>query len=213
MKIARLNHAGGNFQVQCLSVQKSPGMRNPPSPERLPVMSLSCLESSSSTRRDASFTAASTKSCSISWSLPAKTSGSIFTSVSCFCPFIFTLTIPPPAVASTRISPRRCSRFSCICHNCAIICCRALTSISILAPPLHIRNRSAESLQHRAHDGIFLESRAQLRSSRRGAPAGIQFNTHAQRLAHHLAEHGAQFLHRVSRLQHLRQRAALRREI
>src|SRR5579864_1009001 len=188
-------------------------MRIPPSPERLPATSLTCFESSSSTRREASFTAARIKSCSISWSLLAKTSGSIFTSVSCFWPFIFTATIPPPAVASTRISPRLCSRFSCICHNCAIICCRALTSISVLVPPSDFRYLSAEALQHRSHDRVFLELRAQFRCPRRCVPAGIQSNTDTQRLAHHLAEHGAQFLHRVSRLQHFRQRPALRRKI
>ena len=40
-------------------------------------------------------------SCSISWSLLLKMSGSMRTSVSCFWPFIFTVTMPPPAEAST----------------------------------------------------------------------------------------------------------------
>src|SRR5215469_1513979 len=188
-------------------------MRNPATPGMFPVKSLICFASSSSTRREASFTAARIKSCSISWSLPAKVSCSILISVSCFCPFILTVTIPPPALASTRISPRLCSRFSCICHNCDIICCSALTSISVLASPFHFGNRSAESLQHRSNDGILFHSRSQFRCSRQCAPVGIQFNTNAQRLAHHGTQHGAQLLHRVSRLQHFSKCAALRWKI
>ena len=62
-----------------------------------------------------------TMSCSISTS-PA-TSGSIFTAVTFFLPSIFTVTMPPPADASTRISAiSSCSCF-CICSACFIMAC------------------------------------------------------------------------------------------
>ena len=38
---------------------------------------------------------------------------------------------------------------------------------------------------------------------------GLKFNTDAQRLTYHLVQHCAQSLHRIARLQHFRERAAL----
>src|SRR5580692_395778 len=107
-------------------------------------------------------------------------------SVSCFCPFILTLTMPPPAEASTStVSTCFCSP-SCICRNCVRICCSAFTSMVYSSPPFHVGNMAAESFQHRAHDRILLELGAQFpRAVGRTSPHrnGLQFNTHAHRLA------------------------------
>ena len=67
-----------------------------------PASRSSCFCVSSSTFLVASLQAASTRSCSISTS-PA-TSGSILTPVTFLWPSILTVTMPPPAEASTRIS-------------------------------------------------------------------------------------------------------------
>src|ERR1700730_15080611 len=50
----------------------------------------------------------------------------------CFCPFIFTLTIPPPAEASTFTELTCRCRSSCNCRNFESICWSALTSISFI---------------------------------------------------------------------------------
>src|SRR3954453_6584456 len=85
----------------------------PPSPD--------CM--ASSTLRPASFTAAVIMSCSISTSPDCTTSGSIFTPSTCFWPFMRTLTLPPPAEASTTVSDIFC--WSSRCMSCAfdIISC------------------------------------------------------------------------------------------
>src|ERR1039457_2715084 len=69
----------------------------------------------------ASLQAATIMSCSISTS-PA-TSGSILTASRFFCPSILTVTMPPPAEASTLIKAISCASFSCICCAWRIICC------------------------------------------------------------------------------------------
>src|ERR1035438_2522930 len=69
----------------------------------------------------ASLQAATIMSCSISTS-PA-TSGSILTASRFFCPSILTVTMPPPAEASTLIRAISCASFSCICCAWRIICC------------------------------------------------------------------------------------------
>src|ERR1700730_8706946 len=89
-----------------------------PRPPSMPPI-FSCV--ASSTFFDASLKAASTMSCSISTS-PA-TSGSIFTAVTIFLPSIPTVTMPPPAVASTRISAISSCIFFCICSACFIMAC------------------------------------------------------------------------------------------
>src|ERR1035438_7438895 len=86
-------------------------------PSRPPIFS--CV--ASSTFFDASLKAASIMSCSISTS-PA-TSASIFTFVTIFLPSIPTVTMPPPAVASTRISAISSCIFFCICSACFIMAC------------------------------------------------------------------------------------------
>src|SRR5208282_1384694 len=91
------------------SSQVKPGMFSPPA--RLPIW----LDICSSTLREASLTATRIRSCNISRSCEANTSGSMCTSWSCFWPFILTETIPPPAVASTTNSS------SCFC-NCSWNC-------------------------------------------------------------------------------------------
>src|SRR5271157_4442185 len=76
---------------------------------------------SPSTFLTASLQAATTMSCNISTS-PA-TSGSILTLSRFFWPSICTVTMPPPAEASTRIWATSCWSFSCTCCAWRIICC------------------------------------------------------------------------------------------
>src|ERR1700689_5961646 len=80
-----------------------------------------------------------------------------------------------------------------------------------LAWALDVGNLAAELFKHGPNDRILFKSGAQFRTapSPRCCPAGIQFNTDAQRLAHHLIQNCAQTFHRVARLQHFRERAAL----
>src|ERR1700739_2233008 len=68
-----------------------PGIFNPPSIDPIDDCS------SSSTFRTAAFPAAVTRSCNISISPDFTISGSIVTVSTCFWPFIFTVTDPPPA--------------------------------------------------------------------------------------------------------------------
>src|ERR1017187_5364601 len=93
-----------------------PGGRPMP-PSIPPILALD----SSSTFFTASLHAATIMSCSISRS-PA-TSGSILTASRFFCPSILTVTMPPPAEASTLIRAISCASFSCICCAWRIICC------------------------------------------------------------------------------------------
>src|SRR5512143_1796069 len=76
---------------------------------------------SSSTFLCASLNAAIIRSCSISTS-PA-TSGSILTLVTFFWPSMPTVTMPPPAEASTRISATSSCIFCCIFWACCIMAC------------------------------------------------------------------------------------------
>src|ERR1035437_683743 len=76
---------------------------------------------SPSTFLTASLQAATTISCSISTS-PA-TSGSILILSRFFWPSICTVTMPPPAEASTLIWATSCWSFSCTCCAWRIICC------------------------------------------------------------------------------------------
>src|SRR5664279_500156 len=113
----------------------------------------------SSTLRTASLTAAITRSCSISMSPDFTTSGSITTPKTCFCPFILTVTLPPPDEASTVI----CCIFSCSFSACS----RACASISCkLNPPMNAptfagRNRAVRlvaflMIDHRTNFGAKL---------------------------------------------------------
>src|SRR6266704_1375735 len=116
------------------------------------------LASSSSTRRDTSFTAARIKSCSISWSLLAKTSGSMRMSTICFWPFIFTVTMPPPAEASTATEFTCRCRSSCTCRSRESICWIALTSIRIPLGAASLRRSFLQS--EAAPRGILMEVNA-----------------------------------------------------
>src|SRR5262245_41986900 len=76
----------------------------------------------SSAFRCASCSAATIKSCSISTSSFDTTSGSIFSDCTCLAPLTTTVTMPPPALPSTRSSAICFCRRSCICCACFIIC-------------------------------------------------------------------------------------------
>src|SRR5258707_9295343 len=168
------------------------------------------LASSSSTRRDASFTAARIKSCSISWSLLAKTSGSIFTSTICFWPFILTLTMPPPAEASTVTEFTCLCRSSCSCRNRESICCRAPTSIPspsyctslLFLSRSHFGDFTTESLHHRPYQWVAFELRAQFlgaggaRCSR--CADGTKSTTDSHAAAQHVARNGTDLFQRFS---------------
>jgi len=73
---------------------------------------------SSSTLRPASLTAASTRSCSISISPDLTTSGSMVMASNCFCPFMRTRTLPPPAEASITVA----CIFFCSDSYCSFAC-------------------------------------------------------------------------------------------
>src|SRR5262249_17267171 len=147
---------------------------------RPPSIPLIFLLVSSSTFFTASLQAATTMSCSISTS-PA-TSGSIFTDSTFLWPSILTDTIPPPADASTRISPTSCCLRSCICCACFIIACMLPGSFTSLL--LQIADRSdlpakqfLELLDFRVGErsrrGLILGSDREFGgNSRRGALAG-----------------------------------------
>src|SRR6266542_2734481 len=76
---------------------------------------------SSSAFRCASLIAATIRSCNISTSSFDTTSGSIFSDSNCLVPLIVTVTMPPPAVASTRNSAICFCICSCICLACCIM--------------------------------------------------------------------------------------------
>jgi len=75
----------------------------------------------------------------------------------CFWPFIFTVTIPPPADASTVTEFTCLCRSSCSCRIAKSICWRALTSIRIPLGSVLLRNLSSEALQHRPDHRIALK--------------------------------------------------------
>src|SRR5258705_10699 len=96
---------------QCAGEVQSPGRPNLLSIPLIPDFIVS------STLRPASFTAAATRSCSISRSSALTTSGSIFTPKIRLAPSILTTTLPPPAEPSTTVA--------CIFFCMASYCCRA----------------------------------------------------------------------------------------
>src|SRR6266702_1005071 len=87
--------------------------------------------------------------------------------------------------------------------------------LTVTLPPLNFRNPAPESLEHRPDDGVLLKPGAQFRSAGVGARRcahplrRLQSNTDTQGLAYHFAGDGAQFLHRVTRLQQIGERAAV----
>src|SRR5215204_569559 len=105
------------------SFYMSPGGSMPPS---LDFMASSIL-------RPASLTAATMRSCSISTSPSLTASGSILMDSTSLVPRIWTVTTPPPAVASTTISSISFCIFSCICCACFIICCRFMPPGNFIA--------------------------------------------------------------------------------
>ena len=86
-----------------------------------PIIPPMRCDASSSARRWASLTAATMRSCSISTSSGDTTSGSMRRLRISLTPFMTTVTMPPPAVASTVASLSCFCRFSCICCACCII--------------------------------------------------------------------------------------------
>src|SRR5262249_17972699 len=109
----------------------------------------------SSTFRMPSFTAATIKSWSISLSPPEKTSGSIWIESSCFCPFIFTETMPPPAVASTTVASICFCNCSCICCACLINCCGFIKLLPFRG--LDLGQISSEHFQEPLYERFFLD--------------------------------------------------------
>src|SRR5262245_37146385 len=85
-------------------------------------------EIASSAFRCASLRAATIRSCSISTSSLETTSGSIFSDCTCLAPLTTTVTMPPPALPSTRSSAICFCRRSCICCACFIICWMFITA-------------------------------------------------------------------------------------
>ena len=114
--------------------QKRPGIFMPP--VRPPIFSWTA----SSTLRAASFTAAVTRSWSISTSSLLTTSGSIFRLLTFFWPSITTRTMPPPEVAS--ISSAAISRWtrSCACWSCFMSCLGLPNGFT--GPPLRAWSRA-----------------------------------------------------------------------
>src|SRR6266545_7287729 len=95
--------------------QNSPGIFIPP------VIAPRFFDISSSTLREASLTAATTRSCSISTSFGSTTSFSMATARSSLEPFMVALTMPPPAEPSTRSAAIWACICACICCTCCII--------------------------------------------------------------------------------------------
>src|SRR5207302_6061900 len=107
-----------------------PGIFSPP------IMPPIFCDISSSALRCASLIAATIRSCSISTSSFDTTSASIFSDSICLAPLTTTVTIPPPALPSTRSSVICFCRCSCICCACFIICWMFI--ISALSCQLHL---------------------------------------------------------------------------
>src|SRR5450759_2716712 len=116
-----------------------------------PIMPPICCDIASSTLRCASLMAATIRSCNIWTSSFETTSGSSARESTCLLPLITTVTMPPPAVASTRSSAICFCRRSCICCACFIIC-----SMFIVDPlqSLHILDLERYQLEQRLHPGI-----------------------------------------------------------
>src|SRR5687767_8980750 len=112
---------------------------------------------SPSTLRVASLTAATMRSWSMATSSLLTTSGSMVTERSAFRPSISTLTMPPPAVASTEMAAISCCRRSCICWNCFISLRGSPNGFT--PPPLwlgfaHVHDARAEQVQRLLHRGL-----------------------------------------------------------
>lgn len=102
-----------------------------------------CLLASSLTPRTASLTAAMIMSCSISTSSGSSASGSMVRLTSSISPLTVTLTMPPPAEASTVWDLRfSCAAASCSCilRACFIICCMFIPA---MMAPLRAAARQA----------------------------------------------------------------------
>ena len=102
-----------------------------------------CLLASSLTPRTASLTAAMIMSCSISTSSGSRASGSMVRLTSSISPLTVTLTMPPPAEASTVWDLRfSCAAASCSCilRACFIICCMFIPA---MMAPLRAAARQA----------------------------------------------------------------------
>src|SRR5664279_4305991 len=154
----------------------------------------------SSTLRTASLTAAITRSCSISMSPDFTTSGSITTPKTCFCPFILTVTLPPPDEASTVICCIFSCSFSACCRACASMSCKLNPSMKSptfagcnravrLAPFLmidHGTNFGAKLFLHALHDGIGHGATARARAIRGASRRRCCLGRELRPSAHHL---------------------------
>src|SRR5262245_48825823 len=74
---------------------------------------------------------------------------------SCFWPFIFTATMPPPAVASTTVASICFCSFSCICWACFISCCRFIKLLPFRG--LNLGQISAEHFQKTLHERLVFD--------------------------------------------------------
>src|ERR1017187_4822120 len=158
-------------------------------PSMPPIFAWDC----SSTFLKASLQAATIMSWSISTS-PA-TSGSILTDSRFLCPSILTVTMPPPAVASTLIWASSCASFSCICCAWRIICCMLPGSFTLrLLEVTNFADFAAENfletLHFRVGQGaaggvIFARGRREFEGGGRRTRPGDRY-LHAQRPAEDL---------------------------
>src|SRR5262245_17227759 len=99
-----------------------PAHQNRPGIFMPPIIPCICLAIASSALRCASWSAATIRSCLIQTSSFETASGSIFSDWTALEPLITTVTMPPPAVASMRMSSICFCMRSCICCACFIIC-------------------------------------------------------------------------------------------
>src|SRR5215471_12880320 len=129
----------------------------------------------------ASLHAATIMSCSISTS-PA-TSGSIFTASRFFWPSMLTFTMPPPAVASTRMVAISCCIFSWACCAWRMICCMFPGSFTCLL--LQVANFAHFAAEHVAEVLDF--------GIREGAAAGFVLLLRSRRGHHRLLGRGSGF--------------------
>src|SRR5258708_21561313 len=107
-----------------------------------------CCAISSSALRCASLMAATIRSCSISTSSSEPHAGSLFSDCTCLAPLTTTVTMPPPALPSTRSSAICFCRRSCICCACFIICWMFIARPSHLFYVPYLRRKHFE---HRLH--------------------------------------------------------------
>src|SRR6185312_3109561 len=150
---------------------------------------------SSSTFLTASAQASTTRSCSISTS-PA-TSGSIFTAVTALWPSILTVTMPPPAEPSTRISAISACMRSCICCACFIMACM-LPGIFIVLRLLqiaYVAHFAAKQLAETLHIGMVEGSVGYFVLRRRGFGGGF-----CRRRGRYVAEYDLESQRRMAEL-------------